>query len=285
MSRFIVRRMGTADMARAAEWATAEGWNPGLDDGLAFQAADPEGFLVGELDGMPVGCISVVRFGRAFGFLGFYIMTPPARGQGYGIRIWRDGMAHLAGRLVGLDGVVAQQANYVRSGFSLAWQNQRHQGEAPVAGDGAPAGVRLVDARTLPFDRLAAYDARFFPAPRNALLSLWLGLPRHISVAALRDGEIAGFGTIRPAREGFKVAPLYAADARIAEALFAALVARAGAAGQPVALDVPGVNPAATALARGFGLAPVFETARMYTGPAPDLDRGAYFGVMSFELG
>jgi hypothetical protein len=30
---------------------------------------------------------------------------------------------------------------------------------------------------------------------------------------------------------------------------------------------------------------PVFETARMYTGPAPDLPLSRLYGVTSFELG
>ena len=37
--------MGAADVVRAADWAAAEGWNPGLSDAVAFQAADPTGFL------------------------------------------------------------------------------------------------------------------------------------------------------------------------------------------------------------------------------------------------
>ena len=39
-------------------------------------------------------------------------------------------MAQLTGCVVGLDGVVAQQDNYRRSGFDLAWHNTRFQGPA-----------------------------------------------------------------------------------------------------------------------------------------------------------
>jgi len=279
---FEIAIMGAADVPRAADWAAAEGWNPGLSDGLAFQAADPAGFLVGRLDGEPVGCISVVRYGEGFGFLGFYIMTPQARGQGYGIRIWQAGMKHLAGRLVGLDGVPAQQANYVKSGFRLAWRNVRYQGVAK-AGDGSVAGVTLVDARGLPFDRLAAYDRRFFREARDAFLSLWIALPGHVSLAALRDGALQGFGVMRPCREGFKIGPLYAADAGIAAALADALGRHAK--GRQVALDVPEPNSAAVKLAESMGLRPAFETARMYTGPDPEIDRAGLYGITSFELG
>ncbi len=34
-----------------------------------------------------------------------------------------------------------------------------------------------------------------------------------------------------------------------------------------------------------LGLSPVFETARMYTGPAPAIALDRIFGVTSFELG
>jgi hypothetical protein len=39
------------EISTAVNWATAEGWNPGLADDACFAAADPEGFFIGELDG------------------------------------------------------------------------------------------------------------------------------------------------------------------------------------------------------------------------------------------
>jgi GNAT superfamily N-acetyltransferase len=50
---------------------------------------------MGYLDGQPIGCISVVRYSGTFGFLGFYIVRPDRRGQGFGYRLWQAGMAHL----------------------------------------------------------------------------------------------------------------------------------------------------------------------------------------------
>jgi hypothetical protein len=55
--------------------------------------------------------------------------------------------------------------------------------------------------------------------------------------------------------------------------------------GGEVFLDVPAANPQAVALARDLGLAPVFETARMYTAPIPPLRLERVFGVTTFELG
>ena len=121
----LIRPVTRDEFEVAVEWAAQEGWNPGLDDGACFHAADPGGFLLAFRDGEPVASISVVRYGEGFGFLGFYIVRSDMRGQGYGYRLWQAGLAHLGGRTVGLDGVVAQQDNYRRSGFALAHRNVR----------------------------------------------------------------------------------------------------------------------------------------------------------------
>src|SRR5205814_9943695 len=105
-----------------------------------------------------------------------------------------------------------------------------------------PAGVTLVDARTLPFDRLVAYDRRFYPAERDAFLAAWIDYPGRTSLAALKDGELAGFGTIREAATGSRIGPLYAASPDIAGALVTALAA--ARPGRPIALDVPDYNEA-----------------------------------------
>lgn len=276
------RVMSAAELDLAVEWAAREGWNPGLNDALAFRVADPAGFLVGLKDGVPVASISVVRYGADFGFLGFYIATPETRGQGLGYKLWQAGMTHLEGRNVGLDGVPAQQANYRKSGFTLAWRNIRFGG-VPQFGSAAAPGLALVDARTLPFAQLARYDRRFFPAPRDAFLAAWIGMSGHRALAAIRGGNIAGLGVIRPCREGHKIGPLYADGRNTAEALFTALCATA--AGGPVFLDVSEPNASAVALAEAAGLEPAFETARMYTGLEPAIDRAGLFGVTTFELG
>ncbi|THA86046.1 GNAT family N-acetyltransferase [Streptomyces sp. A0592] len=284
MTGFEIAGASAADMEMIRGWADEEGWNPGDSDRFAFAVADPEGFLVGRLDGEPVACISAVRYGAGFGFIGFYIARPAFRGRGYGIRLWRAGMERLDGRLVGLDGVVEQQDNYRKSGFRSAWNNIRVEG-APQGRGGADgeAGVEIVDAATIPFGLLAAYDRRFFPAPRDAFLSAWTGLPGRTALAAVRGGRIEGLGVIRPCSAAHRIGPLYAATPAVATALLRRL-ARHAPEGL-VSVDVPDANPEATVLFKGLGLVPTFETARMYTGPVPDLALSELFGVTSLELG
>ncbi|MFF8693920.1 GNAT family N-acetyltransferase [Streptomyces sp. NPDC015144] len=281
MPNFEITIASADDLALLTEWAHEESWNPGLTDRHAFHAADPRGFLIGRLDGEPVSCVSVVRYGPDFGFLGFYLVRPHLRGQGYGIRTWRAGMERLAGRNVGLDGVVDQQANYRKSGFRSAWTTMRCEGLPPARP--VPDGVQLVDGRAVAFDRLAAYDRRFFPAERDSFLAPWIAHPTRVSLAAVRDGELCGLAVTRPCRAASRIGPVYAESPEVAGALVGALAA--ADPGVPVAVDVPDVNPAAVRLAEELGLSPSFETARMYTGPVPEFDRSGLFGVTSLELG
>lgn len=276
--RLQIRPMSHADAAIAIGWAASEGWNPGRADLRPFRAEDPKGFLMAWHGDQPVASISVVRYGRDFGFLGFYIVPPAFRGQGHGIAIWHAGIARLARRTIGLDGVVAQQANYAKSGFVLAHRNIRHGGEVNCD---APRDTRL----DTPIDltAIAEFDRTSFPAPRPRFLQAWLTEPGHIVRALSERGAITGYGVLRPCVEGSKIGPLFAACEADAEVIFRALCADAPPG--PVFIDTPEPNAAALRLAERFGLAPCFETARMYRGPAPRLPLARIFGITSFELG
>ncbi|KMO95511.1 GNAT family N-acetyltransferase [Streptomyces roseus] len=288
MTGFEIGGASAADMGLIRHWADEEGWNPGDSDRFAFAVADPAGFLVGRIGGEPVACISAVRYGPDFGFIGFYIARPAYRGQGYGIRLWQAGMERLDGRLVGLDGVVDQQDNYRKSGFRSAWNNVRHEGVprpngSGGGGGGGGAGFEVVDAASLPFGLLAAYDRRFFPASRDSFLSAWTGLPGRTALAAVRDGRIEGLGVVRPCSGASRIGPLYASSPEVAAALLHRLAEHTPDG--VVAVDVPDANPSATALVAGLGLEPTFEAARMYTGPAPEIELAGLYGVTSLELG
>ncbi|MFC0397670.1 GNAT family N-acetyltransferase [Paraburkholderia rhizosphaerae] len=275
---WVVRPMESSEIGLAIQWAEQEGWNPGLHDADCFRVADPGGFFVGTLRGEPIGSISAVRYGEHFGFIGLYIVKPEFRGRGFGYRIWQHAMHSLVGRNIGLDGVLAQQDNYRKSGFQLAHRNIRFQGVAPRT-----RGGPMTDLAELPFEQVASYDRQCFPAPRDRFLAAWIAQPDCIARAAVRNGRIEGYGVLRPCRNGYKIGPLFADNVHAAEELLNALFARC--AGANVALDVPETNAAAVALAERYGMKSVFETARMYTKEQPAIALARMFGVTTFELG
>jgi GNAT superfamily N-acetyltransferase len=170
---FAVRRATAEEFAVAIGWARDEGWNPGLGDLEAFLAADPSGFLMGFADGKPVSSISVVRYGDEQGFLGFYIVHPEVRGKGFGIATWNAGMAYLEKRTVGLDGVVAQQDNYTKSGFQLVGRNIRFTGVPGLAGLPGSA-VKTEAARADHADQIEILDRVCFGVPRPDFLKAWI---------------------------------------------------------------------------------------------------------------
>lgn len=280
-----IRSMTRSDLALVLTWADAEGWNPGRHDLDSFLSADCGGFFVGVLDGQPIASLSAVAYDDSYGFIGFYIVKPEFRGQGYGLRIWKHGMAYLGGRTIGLDGVVAQQGNYRKSGFEIATKNIRFAGTLSTdATSRSLPHLRLVEASSIPLPVLSAFDQVYHPAPRERFLSRWTEQPETTALAVLSpDGTLLGYGAIRPAAQAWRVGPLFARTVEAARTLFIALAAETG--GQPFCFDAPEANADAVALAREFGLDAVFSTARMYTKSRPQIDVAGIYGLTSLELG
>ncbi|MTW05797.1 GNAT family N-acetyltransferase [Duganella ginsengisoli] len=282
--------MTKAQLGMVLDWAAAEGWNPGLHDADSFYAADPGGYLLALVDGVPAASIFAVRYGERFGFIGGYIALPRFRGQGHGMAIWNAGMAQLAGRTVGLDGVPAQQGNYAKSGFVLAHRNVRFEGTGRgMAGDSGGPGMHGAHGGVVPLASVSAtevvrYDRPFFAGDRSIFVQHWITQPGSVALGIAAAGRLAGYAVLRPCRTGYKVGPLFADTPAQAHALFDALLLHVPA-GSPIYLDVPEPNREAMALARSYGMQPCFETARMYTGAAPVLDLARTYGITTFELG
>ena len=263
----------------AIEWADAEGWNPGVDDRERFLAADPDSFLGAEQDGQIVGTVSCPLYGDDYAFIGFYIVRSDLRGRGLGSALFDRALARAGGRVVGLDGVLAQQAYYERRGFVLAHRNVRWR---TIGGGEVPAG--LVELSSLPFEQVLAFDTAVFGADRERFLRAWIDRPRREAFACMADGRLTGYGVIRRCRVGAKVGPLLADDENVAEALLTGLVAAAGP-GEEVFVDIPEANHRAQRLHAGREMERSFETARMYLRRRPPEDVQRVFGITTFEFG
>lgn len=277
-SQYVIRRMRRTDVDLAIGWAANEGWNPGINDGECFYDTDPNGFFIGELSDVQVGSIAAVAYDDRFGFIGLYIVRPEYRGKGFGIRLWNAAMGYLGDRNIGLDGVLAQQGNYERSGFRLAYKNLRYKGNIE-----GKISSSIVDLNKVAFEELLPYDSRVFPAPRPQFLKCWIAQPRAAAYGYLDRGTLAGYGVIRECGTGYKIGPLFADSEEAAEGLLNALAGKAS--GEPIYLDVPELNRMAISLAERHGMEVIFETVRMYT-KKPYLSRlNRVFGVTTFELG
>ena len=277
------RPMRRPELDLAVDWAAAEGWNPGLRDADAFWVADPEGFLLAELGGAePVGCVSVVRYGPAFGFLGFYIVSPGVARSGAWARAvaCRDGALGRPLRRPGRRGGAAGQlpeirllprARNIRFGAdgsppprrprrASRWCRRRRCPSPPSPPSTRPASRPRARRSCAPGWPRRATSRWRRSGTGGSRATAWCGP----AGGAPRSGRSSptggdGGGPVRLPRRG--------------GARRAALPRRAGA------------ERGGVALARDAGMAPVFETARMYTRPPPPIRAERVFGVTSFELG
>jgi GNAT superfamily N-acetyltransferase len=285
MAEALTLRLMTEDeVARLVDWAADEGWNPGLHDARIFWQTDPQGFIAAELGGEVIGGGSIVSYHREFGFMGLFLVRPEFRGRGLGTQLWHARLRLLQSRLragaaIGMDGVFAMQEWYADGGFVFAHRSIRYEG----TGAAVVRAPGLVEARDVPFERIAEYDRRCFPTWREGFLRPWLEQADALALAAVEADAVTGYGVIRRCRVGGKIGPLFADDADVAESLYTALAAYLP--GEPVFLDVPQINAFAMGLARRHELREVFGTARMYLGPRPKLAEHRVYGITTFELG
>jgi len=287
MDQLQIRPLTLLEMSVPLGWAKQEGWNPGLQDKGPFWQADPAGFIGGFLGNQLIATVAAVRYEPTFGFIGFYMVDPSHRGRGYGIQVWEAGLARLEGLpSIGLDGVVAQQDNYRKSGFVYAHKNARHEGFPQRGGMTITldSGERLLSSSEVSFEALANFDAEHFSSSRTRFLSAWIKQAGHRSRVILRGHHVCAYGVIRPCALGYKIGPLFAQTASQARNLILALCQNLSH-DAPIYIDPPTVNPAALELVQELGMGMVFETARMYKGVVPDLPLDEIFGITSFELG
>ena len=278
---YAIRKAARHEVDLIISWANSEGWNPGIHDAETFYITDSNGFFIGTLEGEPVASISAVAYGASFGFLGFYIVKPQFRGQGFGTEIWNAGMKYLRGRNIGLDAVLEQQKLYEREGFWPCYKSVRHQGVG-TGQESRAEGLKYLSE--VPTKDLLAYDDLYFPVPRHVFTKSWFRQPGVVALGALDDGELEGYGVLRECHQGYKIGPLFADDEDVADSLFCALCGHVPH-GAPVFLDTPEPNSAALELAKNHHMHPVFETVRMYTNEDPGLPMEGIFGITSFELG
>lgn len=276
-----IRPATAQQLEQVLTWASDEGWQPGMEDAPAFHAADPQGFLIGWLGTLPIGSISLVRYGEDYAFLGLFIVRPAFRGKGYGRELWDAAIARAGNRTIGLDAVLEQQPRYASAGFVPAYGTTRWNGKLrglvttrslvrPVGPDDASA--------------VAAYDATMFGAPRPQFLRAWLqASASRLSEGYFDNGWLTGYGSIRRNAGGWKIGPLFADTAAAAESLLATLVTPVGT--DDVAVDIPDPNLAAIDLAERLGFKPGFRTTRMYRGVPRRLPLDRIYGTTTLELG
>lgn len=294
----IIRNMSLNDLKLMFTWAKAEGWNPGKYDDIPYYSIDPKGFYVLEVNGEAAAVIAAVRYSSEFAFVGFYIVNPQFRGNGYGLQLWNYALTQL-GTIsnIGLYAVAAQVKNYQKSGFESAFFNWRWQGYSSKKIKNYKHAPELREARDEDAEKIAELDAAFFPARRTNFIKRMLGLKKALEFKSEKDkcsailacnntDKIIGFGVIRPCVNGYRIGPLYAFDYKTAKHISYELMRHIDEHSQ-VMMDSPSANAETEKLAQklGFTHLPEADTVAMFTKEATQITQQGNFAIASLDLG
>lgn len=280
----VLEKLNLKDVSTLIGWAQDEGWNPGTYDAEVFFATDPNGFYGFKFQGEFIAGGAVVSYRGAFGFMGLFLVKPAYRGLGLGKKLWflrRDLLLSrlLPGASIGMDGVVAMQSFYQRGGFSMAFRDVRYV----LTGFACEPDLHVQSIDDADFSSVLMYDSLCFGVLRHQFLRLWLDQPGSFCYKYVLNGCFCGYVVMRQAAKGYKIGPLFADNADVAEALYKTCLN--AVAGEPVFLDIPLCNDLAVALVGNYNASSVFECARMYCGMAPKMNIDRIFGMTTFELG
>ncbi|MBK5273367.1 MAG: GNAT family N-acetyltransferase [Bacteroidia bacterium] len=264
--------------------AEDEGWNPGAYDADVFWATDPDGFYGYYYNGDLIAGGSIVSYDNLFGFMGFFIVKPDYRSHGIGRRLWYQRRDTLLSRLnkgasIGMDGVVAMQPFYKKGEFEIAFRDERHE----KIGMSFNIDNNISAITEQDIESILTYDKLCFGFPRPQFIKPWLKMPSVKTFKYIDKDKLKGFAIIRKAKKGYKVCPLFADNAAIADELYKACLN--SAIGEPVYIDIPVINSAAMSFTKKYNTTYIFECARMYYGKAPDIEIDKVFGITTFELG
>ena len=198
-----IRSMRTDEISIAVDWAAAEGWNPGLADAACFSRVDPDGFLIGELDGAPVATVSCVNYSASFAFLGLYIVRRDMRGRG------RD-----CARNAGI--ACWSTRNRARwRGSTAAGYRRVSNAPTPMSVTAAPSPRRMrsgpVSLRWPKSHWFTGLTTRRCFQPAHCVLAAWISSPGHVARALVRARPLPRGRD--PSVKGHKIGPLVADDA------------------------------------------------------------------------
>ena len=210
-----------------------KGWGPGLQDAECFMASDPTAGFVGELNGKPIGCMTVAKYGDNYAFGGSYIVSKEFRGKGYGKKVYDAGFAsvkHFPSIAVVSD-LKMKEINK-RNGFRSLFYGAFFIFNIPTSiacfseTSITSPSVKIKRIEEVNKQSLFWYDTTVFGFERHAFLSKWLSLAgSHARVAIDSEGSIVGYTVARVTfiKGSYKIGPLFADSEAVAEMLLKAV--------------------------------------------------------------
>jgi ribosomal protein S18 acetylase RimI-like enzyme len=202
-----IRAMRRSELDFCVACVTGEGWLSETRYTFeTFFAYDPDGCLIAEKAGKPVGMIVATAYHEC-GFLGELIVLPEYRGHGIGGRLMKQAMDYLRGRgcrSLYLDGDTPAVPLYERLGFKTICRSLRFLGEVTPS---QTQSVQMMSAADL--DRVLEIDRAAFGADRSFFLRRRFEHFPHLCLSSVVNGNVSGFILGQPGHGVVTVGPWY----------------------------------------------------------------------------
>ncbi|MFN6569911.1 GNAT family N-acetyltransferase [Dendronalium sp. ChiSLP03b] len=247
-----------------------------------YLALQPDGWLIAECDGVPVGMVGAVDYG-AIAYVGVLGVHPTFQRQGIGLMLMKQILEWLDKRgcpSVVLDATTAGVPIYARLGFIEVEKSLVFQQE--TAPQFLPSRTKRVSAlRSTDLTALAAFDTPLFGADRQTVFAAFLSeFPDRAFIAYDQTGQVVGYLLAQPQNLGpWAASTLEAAEALLARGLLLPFE------DVPRVL-LPGSNRIATTLLMRYRFTKQSVLSHMCRGKNTALGKRAMlYGMASFALG
>jgi ribosomal protein S18 acetylase RimI-like enzyme len=246
----MIRVMTAEDIPFADSLRALAGWNQTLADWRRFLTCDRYGCFIAEVNGVPVGTATTIRYENRIAWVGMVLVHPDHRRQGIGRALLTHCIEYLRNHRVAcikLDATPLGQKLYETLGFQEEFTLTRWRG---FVRDDVRRALDVPDLR-----RMVELDANAFGAERRQLI---LRLAADSENAYLEE---QGFGMLRPGANALYLGPVVALSKKAAFRIFEALI-RPG----EIIIDIPDGNHAAASWAQSKGFLPERQLTRMRLG-------------------
>ncbi|MBD2784082.1 GNAT family N-acetyltransferase [Xenorhabdus sp. DI] len=214
---FTVTKATIQDWNHVVKWGNREGWNIGYNDSQCMYSIDNNGLFIGWLGDQAIAAVSLINHSEQYSIWGNYLVIPEFRGNGYGKAVCKIAKNHAGDRNIGSNAMPEMVSNYMKSGLTPVYNVIHYSGKPRRI---TPNIKEIIPVELHYLDKIIQYDALYFPTSRQRFLKKWLFSDGHVAYVKIINGEIYGYGVIRPAPSGYRIGPLVAKSPIDAEELF-----------------------------------------------------------------
>ena len=273
MEDFSVWRLVEKDIEFVYQMNVTEDWNDRINDIRRMFNYEPDGSLVAEVDGVPVGHVFTVNYGR-LGWIGLLIVKLEYRKKGVGTLLMKkavDYLLHCGVETIKLEAVPEISDLYRRLGFIDEFDSLRF-----ISTSRKTVSRRIDSTKGIERGKMAdiaRFDAEYFGTDRTrVLLSLYQENPK-LCFACYEGSDVVGYVMCRRATRGYNLGPFVCnpKNLGVARELLARSIEKIGP-NTAIYSGIPATNEKAVMIFQEFGFKPYSKSIRMHLGKHPTIE-------------